>query len=189
MARISYVEKKNAPPEVSELFNKMEARGATVSNIWKTAAHVPSTLFHLIKMGNALLSRTRLDPKLREIAILRTAAILDCEYQKRAHSIFGKEVGVTDEQLNSIKQWVNSNAFNGVEQAVLRFTDEVAKDARVKDDAFSALAKHLDEGMMVELTQTVGFYGMLARMLLTFEVDLDDEAPISSSQITGRSQK
>ena len=80
--------------------------------------------------------------------------------------MFGKEVGMTDEQLDSIKDWVNSNAFNGVEQAVLRFTDEVAKDARVKDDTFSALAKHMDEGMMVELTQTVGFYGMLARMLL-----------------------
>ena len=189
MARIPYIEKNNAPPEIAEVFSKMEARGAQVGNIWKTAAHAPSTLLHLMRMGNALLSRIRLDPKLREIAILRTAAILDCEYEKRWHTMFGKEVGMTDEQLDSIKDWVNSSAFNEVEQAVLRFADEVAKDARVKDDTFSALAKHLDEGMMVELTQTVGFYGMLARMLLTFEVDLDDEAPISSSQITGRSQK
>ena len=42
--------------------------------------------------------------------------------------------------------------------------------------------------MMVELAETVGFYGMIARLLLPFEVDMDEEAFTSSSQIVGRSQ-
>ena len=188
MARIPYIEKNNAPPDIAEVFSKMESHGARVSNVWKMAAHAPSTLLHFMRMGNALLSKTRLDPKLREMAILRTAAILDCAYERRWHAMFGKEMGMTDEQLDSIKDWANSSAFNEIEQAMLLFTDEIAKDARVKDATFSTLAKHLDKGMMMELTQTVGFYGMLARMLLTFEVDLDDEAPTSSSQVIGRSQ-
>ena len=188
MPRIPYVEKEQAPQEVAEIFAKMEARGAPVANLWKMCAHSPSTLLHIIRMGNALLSRTSLDPRLREMAILRTAAIVDCEYEIRAHSMFGKEVGMTDEQLMAIKDWENSDAFGEVEQAVLRFTDEVAQNARVGDDTFAALAKHLDERMMVELAQAVGFYGMLARILIPFEVDMEDEAPASSSQIIGRSK-
>ena len=189
MARIAYVEKDQAPQEVTEVFTRMETRGATIGNLWKIAAHSPSTLLHFIRMGNTLLSRTRLNPKLREMAIVRVAEILDCEYERRAHTMFGKEVGMTDEQVRTIKDWENSSAFSEIERAVLRFTDEVAKNARVKDETFSDLARHLDEGMMVELAQTVGYYGMLARILLPFEVDLNDEMPTSSSQIIGRSKK
>ena len=188
MARIPYIEKDKAPQEIAELFTKMEARGARVGNIWKILAHSPSTLLHLMRMGNALLSKTKLNPKLREMAILRTSVIVDCEYERRSHAMFGKEVGMTDEQVRTIKDWENSSAFNEAEQAVLRFTDEAVKNVRVKDATFSDLAKHLDQGMMVELAMTIGFYGMLARILLPFEVDLSDEPPTSSSQIIGRSK-
>ena len=188
MARIPYVEKDKAPQEIAELFTKMEARGARVGNIWKMLAHSPSTLLHLIRMGNALLSKTKLNPKLREMAILRTSVIVDCEYERRSHAMFGKEVGMTDEQVSTIKDWENSSAFNETERAVLRFTDEVAKNARVEDATFSDLAKHLNQETMVELALTIGFYGMLARILLPFEVDLSDAPPTSSSQIIGRSK-
>lgn len=189
MARISYVEKNKAPDAVAALFTKMEANGAIVSNLWKIAAHSPSTLIHLIRSGNALLSKTELDAKLREMAILRTASILDCEYEIKAHTMFGKEVGITDEQVRAIAHWENSDVFNETEQAVLRFTDEVAKNAKVKDKTFSNVAKCLNQRMMVELALTVGYYGMIARILLPFAVDLSDEAPQSSSQIIGHPRR
>ncbi|MFC1981706.1 carboxymuconolactone decarboxylase family protein [Chloroflexota bacterium] len=188
MARFSYVEKDEAPQQVADIFAKMEAHGAPVLNLWKTAAHSPSTLAHLVRLGNALLAKTTLDPGLREMAVLRVAAILDCEYEIRAHSMFGKEVGLTYEQMTAIKDWESSGIFDETERAVLRFTDEVAKAAQVSDETFSDLAKHLGPGMMVELALAVGYYGMLARILLPFKVDLDDDAPTSSSQLVGRPQ-
>ena len=173
MARIPYVEKDGAPQEVAETFAKMEARGNPVVNLWKMVAHSSSALIHVIRTGNALLTKTRLNPKLSEMAILRTAEMLDCAYERRAHAKAGKKEGMTDEQVKAIKDWESSNDFNDIERAVLRFTDEVAQVARVKDETFSNLAKYLDDGMMAELALIVGFYGMLARTLLPFEVDLD----------------
>ncbi|MBI2329397.1 MAG: carboxymuconolactone decarboxylase family protein [Chloroflexi bacterium] len=173
MARIPYVEKDGAPQEVAETFAKMEARGNPVVNLWKMVAHSPATLIHVIRTGNSLLTKTRIDPRLREMAILRTAEMLDCAYEIRAHARAGLREGMTDEQVKSIKNWESSNNFNDIERAVLRFTDEVARVARVKDETFSNLAQYLDEGMMAELALIVGFYGMLARILLPFEVDLD----------------
>ena len=185
MARISYVDKEGAAKEIAEIFQKMETRGARVNNLWKTAAHAPATLLHFIRMGNALLSKTRLDPRLRELAILRVAAILDCEYERKSHTAFGREVGITEAKLKAVSDWTNSDVFNEVDRAVLGFTDEVAQNAKVDDETFSCLAKHLDEGMMVELAETIGFYGMIARVLLPFQVDLDTGIPTSSS-IIGR---
>ncbi len=173
MPRIPYVEKDGAPQEVAETFAKMEARGNPVVNLWKMIAHSSSALIHVIRTGNALLTKTRIDPKLREIAILRTAELLDCAYEIKAHSKAGIKEGMTEEQVKAIKNWESSSDFNDIERAVLSFTDEVAQNARVKDETFSNLAKYLDEGMMAELALIVGFYGMLARTLLPFEVDLD----------------
>jgi len=173
MARISYVEKDGAPPEVAETFAKMEARGNYVGNLWKMIAHSSSALIHVIRTGNALLTKTRINPKLREMAILRTAELLGCAYEIRPHTKAALQEGMTDKQLKAIKGWESSNSFSDIERAVLRFTDEVAQVAKVKDETFSNLAKYLDEGMMAELALIVGFYGMLARTLLPFEVDLD----------------
>ena len=38
MARISYIEKGTAPPEIADIFAKMETKGARVGNLWKIAA-------------------------------------------------------------------------------------------------------------------------------------------------------
>jgi len=71
VSRIPYINRKTAPPETIELFAKMEANGASVLNLWQMAAHSPATLPHLVRLGNAVLAKTSLDPKLRELAILR----------------------------------------------------------------------------------------------------------------------
>lgn len=186
MARIPYVQRESTPKEVAEIFARMEANGAPVLNLWKMAANSPATLPHLIRMGNALLSKTSLDPRLREMAILRVAELAGCEYERVAHTMLGREVGMTPGQLRDIAHWTDSEAYNEVERAVLRFADEVAANANATDETFSALARHLDHRMMMELALAVGFYGMLARVLVPFRVDLDDQAPASASQIIGR---
>ncbi|TAK36062.1 MAG: carboxymuconolactone decarboxylase family protein [Chloroflexota bacterium] len=188
MARIPFVQQETASPEVAVLFAKMKANGAPPQNMWKMAAHVPSALPHFVKMGRALLTETRLAPRLREMAIVRQAEIVGCEYERKAHAAFGREVGMVDEQIAGIRDWKCSDAFDEVERAVLRFTDEAVKDVGVSDATFDALAKHLDPDMMVELALTIGFYGMIARLLMPFQVELDDDALTSPSQILGRSR-
>lgn len=181
MVRIPYVEKENAAPEVAELYAKMESRGFPIQNLWKMAAHCPAALGHMIRLGDAVLLKTRLNPTLREIAILRSAVILDCAYETKAHTGMGKQAGVTDEQIQAVKDWKISRAFNKTEQAVLRFTDEITREAKVSDETFTNLQQYLDADMMVELAITIGFYGMLARVLLPFQVD-----PQEISQSTGQ---
>ena len=187
MARIPYINKDNATQEVAELFDKMKARGADVLNLWKMAAHSPATLIHLVRLGSAILSKTELDPKLREIAILRVAEILDCAYERKAHTMFGKDVGMTDEQVASIKDWESSSVFSAAERAALSYTDELTRNGKASQNTFSELEKHLSHKEMMELTITTGYYGMLARLLLTFEVDLEGNKLTSPSQIIGRS--
>jgi 4-carboxymuconolactone decarboxylase len=56
---------------------------------------------------------------------------------------------------------------------VLAYADEVTEGVRAKKATFKRLGKFLSEQEIVELTLTIGFYGMVARFLEALEVDVD----------------
>ncbi len=59
---------------------------------------------------------------------------------------------------------------------MLRFTDEVAGNVKGSREALEALKKSLGPAEIVELILSIGFWGMVARLLETTEVDLEDFA-------------
>jgi alkylhydroperoxidase family enzyme len=87
-----------------------------------------------------------------------------------------KHVGVTDAQIAAMDNWQNAKCFNELERAVLRFTDEVAGNVKASHEAMAALKKHLDATDIVELILSIGFWGMVAPLLETTEVDLEEYA-------------
>ncbi len=63
--------------------------------------------------------------------------------------------------------------FKGQGWAVIRYATKVTQRVRVADKTFSALRAFWDEGRIVELTLSAGFYHMRVRSLLPLEVDLE----------------
>jgi alkylhydroperoxidase family enzyme len=59
---------------------------------------------------------------------------------------------------------------------VLKLTDEVAKNVKGSHQTLEALKKHLGPGEIVELIMAIGFWGMVARVPETTEVELEDFA-------------
>src|SRR5580704_9746150 len=72
--------------------------------------------------------------------------------------------------------WQGAKCFNDLECMVLRFTDEVAGSVKGSREALEALKKHLGPTEIVELILSIGFWGMVARLLETTEVDLEEFA-------------
>src|SRR5579885_1050044 len=126
------------------------------------------------KMANALVMKTRLDPKLREIAILRTAKVSRSVYEWTQHVPMARHVGVSDAQIAAMDNWQAASCFNELERTVLRFTDEVALNVKGSRQTVEALKKSLDATEIVELILSIGFWGMVARLLETTEVDREE---------------
>ena len=186
MSRIQTVQKDQAPPEVKEIYNKIEDNGARVLNLYRILAHTPNVLRNFLRLGNSLLARTELSPKLRELAILRIARLAGSEYEWTQHYPIALEVGVSHEQTEAISHWSDSTKFSDKERAVLQYTDEVAQDVEVKDETFRALQQHLSIQSIVELTLSIGYWGMVARLLVPLQVDIDIQAVSSAQDLTGR---
>lgn len=186
MARVQLIEKERASAEVRALFDKIEANGARVLNLYRALAHNPTLMRNCLRLGGALLGGTRLSPALRELAILRVAFLTGSEYERAQHYGIALECGVTQAQIDAISRWEDSTAFSDEERAALRYTDEVASNVSVDAGTFQALRRYLDEQCIVELTLAVGYWGMIARVLVPLQVEIDVQTAASAADVIGR---
>ena len=171
MARIPY-------PNVADLPEKVRVAAEKLPplNIMKMFLNAPTNAIPLLVFGQSILTKQELDDHLRELAILRVAHLTGANYEWTQHVPLAKETGVTDAQVEALPQGADSDAFNEVEKNVIRFTDEVTQDVKASAETFAALEKDLGPRQMVELTLAIGFYGMVARVMESFEVELEPTA-------------
>ena len=186
MARVKLIQKEQAPPEMKELFQQIESNGARIINFYKVLANSPHVARNVIRLGNSLIGRTTLSPKLRELTIMRIAKLCDCEYEWVQHTPVALQSGVSRAQLDAIGSWKESNNFDEEERAILQYVDEVAQNVKVADATFEALNKYLNEQNIVELTLAIGWWGMLARLFVPLEVEVDERSAGSAVDLIGR---
>jgi alkylhydroperoxidase family enzyme len=173
MARVKLVEKEQADPLIKEMFQKLEDGKFPIINLYKAVANSPKVGRNFIRLGNTVLNPEILDPKLRELAILRVGNLLRSEYEFTKHVVIGKGTGITMEQINDLSNWKSSQKFTEIERAVLQYTDEMTLNVRVDDSTFANLKRFFEDPAIVKLTATIGYYGMVSRILVALQVELE----------------
>jgi alkylhydroperoxidase family enzyme len=78
MAGLSPLTDAAATEQARALFQKVQAKLGMVPNIWRTMGHAPAVLEASLGLNSAI--QHDLDPKLRELAYLKTTLINGCEY-------------------------------------------------------------------------------------------------------------
>ncbi len=175
MPRVSLVEKEKAHPVVREVYEKNEAQGWQILNLFKVMGHCPYIGLNFQRLGNSILRGEGLSPKLREFAVLRVGNLAHSEYEFTKHTLIALKAGVSQKQIDELSHWQTSSAFSDIERAILAYTDEVVCDITVKDDTFARLRGFLNEHEIVELTAAIGYYGMVCRILVALQVELEPE--------------
>jgi len=172
MALLPYLDEKDASPEVLRILKS----GRVVLNVQKMTANAQKIFLVRSRLSNALFNQISVAPKLREIAILRTAKDCHSVYEWTQHVPAARHVGVTDEQIGAIENWQSAKCFNKVERLVLQFTDEVNANVKATRATLEALKKHLSPGEIIELLIIIGHWRQTASILETTEVELEDFA-------------
>jgi uncharacterized peroxidase-related enzyme len=175
LARVAYLQNDEADPKVKEMFEKIEANGSQVVNLYRVLAHAPEICRSFIRFGNRVLYKGALSPTLREIAILLVSERTDADYERTKHRDIAQKAGVRGDQVAEVANWQSSSAFDERERALLQYTEEVNRDVRAREETFQALKQHFNTQAIVELTVTVGFYGMVSRILENLQVELEDD--------------
>jgi alkylhydroperoxidase family enzyme len=138
-----------------------------------------NTLSGQIMYGSTLAAR------LRELLVLRVAAVRDAEYMWRQHVASAGDHGVAPDEVMRVVAGPDAPGWSELEKAILRAADELLEDARVADGSWSVLASELDEREVMDVVFTVGAYDILAMALKSFDVPLDDDLLPHSGRESG----
>ncbi|MBT8220153.1 MAG: carboxymuconolactone decarboxylase family protein [Bacteroidia bacterium] len=123
-----------------------------------------------------LKRRDRVPLYLRQLVAHVSSNASGCRYCQ-AHTIEGAlHQGATQEQLNTVWDFENSDAFDDKEKAALRFGYAAGSIPNaVTEQHFTDLKKYFTEAQILELGTTVSVFGFLNRWNDTFGTTLEEQ--------------
>ena len=117
-----------------------------------------------------------LDPRLRELIIMRIGWLTACDYEWTQHWRVALGLGVSTDDLLGVRDWQAHAAFGGAERAVLAATDDVVHGGAVSAETWATCERELgaDRAMLVEMVTAIGTWRMIATLLGSLEIPLED---------------
>jgi 4-carboxymuconolactone decarboxylase len=125
-----------------------------------------------LKFSTYLLYGSTLPPRVREQVILRVAHRRGCSYEWTHHVEMGKEVGLSDADIEAAR---SGHADNDFDRALICAVDELDEKSNISDQTWAALSERLDERQRMDLVFTTGNYIALAMALNTFGVEVEED--------------
>lgn len=108
---------------------------------------------------------------LKELASVKAASLVGCEFCLDIGSWLARHHGVTEEQLRELVQHRDSAAFSDDEKVVLDYADAMSRTpVDVPDELFARLRERFDERQLVELTGTIAWENYRARFNAAFDI-------------------
>ncbi len=136
--------------------------------------YAPPVGHALQELGAAIRFRSELAPRIREMAILAVAQAWDSVYERASHEPIGREAGLTDEEIEALRDGVDPGFADKQEQAaysvVRALTSPGPDTADLDDEEYDTAVAALGERALVELSALVGYYATLALQLRIFRV-------------------
>lgn len=121
-----------------------------------------------------IMQETELDPKLREIAILRVGHRYRNPYEWHHHCVIGRSVGVTDEQIEAVKAGPDDPIWSELESHIVKAVDEIVDHAETSDATWDVLLRALGPKQLMELIYAIGAYAVVAWTFNSMRVPLEE---------------
>lgn len=146
-------------------------------NVLGILGHHPELAGAWLSYNGVLLERSALDPRHRELLILRVAWRSRATYEWAQHVRLATDYGISDEQIEAVAYGPEALVWSPVERLLLAAADELLDRYRVDDDTWADLARHFDTRRLIEVLFVVGSYLCLAMVFKSADLDLDPEMP------------
>ncbi len=170
MARLAYLDKADLAAENQDLLSRN-------INLYRALAHSPNGLRSFSALGKFIRHQSRLDPRLREMAILQVGYLARSPYEYSHHIKIGRDFGVCDDDVRAMiaETAGKTSALEPLAKAVLRAAREMTTNMAVSDATFAELRQGLDTECLTDLVITIAFYNGVVRLLATMQIDVEDD--------------
>src|ERR1700726_1531374 len=166
MARLPYLEADQVAPEYRDMLKRN-------TNLHKLFVKPPDMARAFNGIGGYIRSKSKLDPRLRELAILQVGWLEKSEYDFTHHVKIGKEFGVTDEDIAGMMAETEGkpSALEPLATEILKGARQVVRELAMSEATFAEIKRNLSDEQMTDLVLTIAFYCAVVRVLATMKID------------------
>ncbi|HUN45497.1 MAG TPA: carboxymuconolactone decarboxylase family protein [Stellaceae bacterium] len=170
MARVPYLGPDDLAPANRDLLKRP-------ITLHRALVHSPNGARAFLGLGEFIRHQSRLDPRLREMAILQVGYLARSPYEYSHHVKIGLDFGVTRDDIRAIAAETagNPTALEPLAKTVLLAAREMATELAVSDATFAALGRALDTERLTDLIITIAYYCGVVRLLASLQIDVEPE--------------
>jgi alkylhydroperoxidase family enzyme len=165
-------------PEVEQYMTKLMPPGVEPLKLFRTLAVNLELASRMRPLGAGLLAHNTIEPRERELVILRTTAINGADYEWGVHATFFNEL--TNEEIcgtvpGQAHDWGERDAL------LVHLCDELDATARVSDELWEELAWHWSDAQLLELVLLAGWYRTISYVINAAQIEPEPWAAVPPS--------
>jgi 4-carboxymuconolactone decarboxylase len=148
--------------------------GGKVRGPFAVLLHAPDLCERVAEFVKHVMSETRVAENLKEILILAIARKYTAQYEWFVHEARARRAGVAEAVIEAIRQRNQPDFTDPKEKLVYDMTNEIVDKRQLSDDHYARAVASLGEAAVVELVALIGFYIMVAVLLVSYQVESPD---------------
>ncbi|MDR6943761.1 carboxymuconolactone decarboxylase family protein [Mucilaginibacter pocheonensis] len=115
------------------------------------------------------LSKTNLEPSLKELIKIRVSQINGCAFCINLHTKDARKMGETEQRIYALSAWRETPFFTETERAVLALAEEITyiHNGGVSDETYQNAAKLLDENTLAQAIIAIATINTWNRIAVT----------------------
>lgn len=177
LSGLSHEEATGTTKMVYEAADRFLGRTANLQRI--LATHSP----YLARWFGGLVAAVRQpdlgavsEPRLRGLACIKTSMVNACNYCTTHTSVFGQGLGISDEELEVLKDdtYKSSPLFSERDKAAIAWSEAMTNNTAQRDEeAWKAMKKHFNDTEIVEISMACAMFNMINRLNDSFWTELE----------------
>jgi 4-carboxymuconolactone decarboxylase len=162
----------------SQLISKLKL--ANDLNVARMFAGTDDMMEGSMGLVQAVFQAKGIDPKTRELIILRSAKLLNCPYEWQANVVMAKNAGCSQHEIEAMTSEGPPPGLDPSTALIMQATDELTRDGTLSDHTLQGLRDKFDDVTCRKLILIIAWFNLLSRFLNGCRVPLEKGDKIGS---------
>jgi len=152
-----------------QAFDDIVASRGSIHGPFGVLLHSPELARRAAALGGYLRYESSLEPRVRETAVMATAALNACDYEWAAHEPIARSAGVPGSVIDAFRD-KRPVDLAPEDRDIYELAVGILQAHRVPAELFERLKTRLGLTGLVEVVAAIGYWSFVAATLNTFEV-------------------
>lgn len=137
---------------------------------WTMLLHSPKLTAKMLPLTPFFWHESIIEGKLRSVGILAAVRERQAQYVWAAQVNMARKNGVREEMIDMLRAGSDAGKLPSPEREIVSYVRQLSRENRVDQAIFDALKDRFGAQWLVELTATMGYFGLVSAMANAFEV-------------------